>query len=245
MILVISPWTIRNYYVSNGEFIPVNSQGREQLIWIVADGNFKVKDSLSEPVENAVSIQKSGLLFSYGNLDGITHLTEVNNNLLRHGLSVDLIYDELGKTSIYYLLKHPEYIIRQTIRGILLLMSPYASIFGKSIMIRVLATVLFHIPLLFGLIVGTLHALVQKNASISIISLFTAAYLLIHAPAAVGGGRYTVPVIPLLIIVSIYGVEWIIDQNGKLSRLISKNWGDWSPRFSSRSAHRCAASYSE
>jgi len=66
---------------------------------------------------------------------------------------------------------------------------------------------LIHLPLTAGLLVGLARSLREKNAAMAILSLLATGFLLIHAPAAVSGGRYAVPVLPLMISVAGYGLR--------------------------------------
>ena len=88
-------------------------------------------------------------------------------------------------------------------RGAVLLFSPDASVaFTAYLKTRLAAMAVFHLPLAIGLLAGIVLSLRQKRLALAILSLFTAAYLLIHAPVTGSGGRYCIPVFPLLIAIS-------------------------------------------
>ena len=204
IILVVLPWTLRNYSASGGQWIAINSQGTANLTWAVADGNFIIRHSLAQPLPE-IDPLKSGILLTYGNADGRTYLTKVNDDLLNKGLREPLITEGVAAAARSYLLAHPAYVFRKTVRGFILLFSPDASVeltgFLKT---RLAAMVLFHFPLAIGLLVGTIRSLRERNVCIGILCVFAAAYLLIHAPLAIAGGRYCVPLLPLLIAITAY-----------------------------------------
>jgi len=54
---VVLPWTIRNYVVSGGRFILINSQNLTYPVWMVADDNFYPRDSLSEPEHETFTLK--------------------------------------------------------------------------------------------------------------------------------------------------------------------------------------------
>ena len=200
MALVILPWTIRNYHVSGGRWIPVNSQGSTFSTWMVADGNYVVRESLSDPLLETPPLQ-SGILLTYGNPDGIACLRGKNDALLKDGITQPGITEALAKASRSYLLEHPLCVFATTMRGIVLIFSPDASMtLTQSPKTRIAAMVLFHLPLTAGWLAGVSGSLRGKRLALNILSLFTVAYLLIHAPIAVGGGRCCVPVLPLIAI---------------------------------------------
>src|SRR5262249_53079454 len=192
MVLVVLPWTLRNYYVSGGQWIPITSQGPGVLNWVVVDGNYIIRKSLDQPLPE-IPVTQSGVLLTYGNPDGRAYLTKTNDDLLNEGLREPLITERLAAASRSYLIGHPAYVLKLTARGLVLLFSPYASAeltgFVKA---RLSAMVLFHFPLALGLLVGIFRSLRDRNVAIGILSLFAAAYLLIHAPVAESGGRYCV-----------------------------------------------------
>jgi len=203
IILVVLPWTLRNYFVS-GQWILINSQGPAGQIWAVADGNFIIRHSLAQPLREVPTFQ-SGILLTYGNADGRAYLTKVNNDLLNEGLGEPLVTEGVAAAARSYLLTHPAYVFKKTVRGFILLFSPDTS--GKLtgfLKTRLAAIALFHFPLAAGLLVGTFRSLRDRNVGISILCVFAAVYLLIHAPVAVGGGRYCLPLLPLLIAITGY-----------------------------------------
>jgi len=103
--------------------------------------------------------------------------------------------------------RHPLHLLKITLRGALLLFSPDAEAgLSRFVVARILAMLLFHLPLAAGLFVGTVRAFYERNAALMVLSLFTACYLLAHAPGAVAGGRYSVPMLPILIVVGSYGL---------------------------------------
>ena len=204
--VVILPWTVRNYQVSGGRFVLINSQGPAQLIWIASDGIFRQRESLSQPRQETPTRTK-GVALSYGNVAGYDYLRRKNDELLDRGLSGPAVTEALGAASLSYLLRHPAFVLKVVLRGMVLLFSPDAgSRLYSFVWIRVVAMLLFHLPLALGLFAGILRALREKNAPMSILSLFVAVYLLVHAPAAIAGGRYSVPVIPLLIAITGYSL---------------------------------------
>jgi 4-amino-4-deoxy-L-arabinose transferase-like glycosyltransferase len=216
-IIVVSPWTFRNFLVTDNKFILVNSQDNEYLTWLVADGKFRMRKSLSDPPIE-YSEQKSQV-FSYGNVDGVDYLRSINNDLLARGQSISTIEEMVKVASIHYLSDNPIYVFKKLIRGLVLLVSPDSGrIFKDSLRVRILMALLFHLPLFFGLLIGTSFAIIRKNFGIVIISLSIIVYLLIHAPVTVGRGRYTVPLIPLLIAVTVYGIsQFIAKRKGELT----------------------------
>jgi 4-amino-4-deoxy-L-arabinose transferase-like glycosyltransferase len=203
--VAVLPWTIRNYQVSGGRFTLINSQGPTQLIWITSDGTYRPRESLSEPRQEAPTRVK-GVALSYGNEAGYRYLQQKNDELLERGLAGPDVTEALGAAAGSYLLKHPVFMLKVVLRGMVLSFSPNAGPRLYSVGIRVIAMVLFHLPLALGLFAGTLKALKERNAAMSILSLFVLAYLLVHAPAAGAGGRYSVPVIPLLIAITGYSL---------------------------------------
>ena len=206
VLLVVLPWTVRNYRVSGGRFIPVNSQNVTFPIWLVADGKFYVRESLAEPPRPAPTF-KQGLAFTYGNQDGIDVLMRRNDQLLEDGVSGPSVSEDLASASRWYLLTHPAYLTKIALRGTILLFSPDAGArLTPFLTARIAAMVLFHLPLALGLIAGTRRALREKNAALAVLALFTIAYLAVHAPGVVGGGRYSVPMLSVLIAITGYGV---------------------------------------
>ncbi len=208
MLAIVAPWTMRNYLVTGGKFIPVNSQGVGALTWMVADGNFKIRrSSLDPPLDN--SMKQQGIFLSYGNRDGIEYLTRINNDLLERGVSGAAMSEELGKAALSYLVSHPGYIFKHAIKGVILFMAPDSGPLAyKYPKARVLAMMVFHVPLFVGFIVGMLRALIEKDAALSIISLSTVVYLLIHLLLATP--RFTVPLIPVLLAMTAYSAEGLI-----------------------------------
>lgn len=211
MLMMVAPWTLRNYLVTGGKFIPVNSQGSAVLIWMVTDGKFRVRESLSDPaIDN--TIKQEGIFLSYGNNHGIEHLTRVNDELLERGISGDALQEAIGKASASYLVNNPGYTFRHAVKGVILFIAPDSGPLAyKYPRLRVLAMLLFHLPLFVGFTVGMCCALLEKDAAVSIISLNAVAYLLIHLLVATPG-RYTVPLIPVLLAVTAYGGECLIKR---------------------------------
>ena len=82
-----------------------------------------------------------------------------------------------------------------------------SSAFVRFIGIRIAAMLLFHLPLAAGLAAGLVWSLRDRNAAFCILSAFTLAYLVVHAPVTDSGGRYCVPMIPLLIAISGYALH--------------------------------------
>ena len=203
---VVLPWTIRNYRVSGGQFIPINSQNQTYPVWLVADDNFYPRYSLSEPLENTFTPQK-GVALTYGNKSGVDFLIRANEELLRMGESGIGIRKGLAIAARSYLVRHPLYLLRITARGAVLLFSPDASAgLSRFLVARIVAMILFHLPLAAGLVIGIVRAGREKNAAFMVLALFAVAYLLVHAPGTGGGGRYSVPVIPILMAVGSYGL---------------------------------------
>jgi len=203
---VVLPWTTRNYMVSGGRFIPINSQNLSYPVWMVADGNFYPRDSLSEPEQEALTIQR-GIVLTYGNQDGVDYLRRTNEELLLRGVSGTSLRESLAAAARAYLVRHPLYLLRITMRGAVLLFSPDASAgLTRFLVARIVAMILFHLPLAAGLLAGAVRASREKNAPFMVLALFTGCYLLAHAPGAVAGGRYTVPVLPILMAVGSYGL---------------------------------------
>jgi len=206
--VAVLPWTIRNYQVSGGRFALINSQGPAYLIWIASDGTFRPRESLSEPRLETPAHTK-GAALSYGNEDGYHYLLQKNDELLERGLSGPVVTEALAAAARLYLLRHPAFALKIVLRGMVLLFSPDAGPrLYRFLGIRVVAMVLFHLPLALGLPAGILMALREKNAAVSILSLFAAAYLLVHSPGSIAGagGRFSVPVIPLLIAITGYSL---------------------------------------
>jgi 4-amino-4-deoxy-L-arabinose transferase-like glycosyltransferase len=206
MVATVAPWTLRNYRVSGGRIIPINSQDMTFPIWLMADHNFVPRLSLLEPPRDTPK-PVSGILLMYGNEEGIDLLRRKNEELLHEGLTGSAVTPALAEEARSYLLRHPAYVFRKVLRGVLLLCSPYATVgWSRSLAVRIGAMLLVHLPLAAAFVVGLVRSLREKNASAAILSLFAVAYLLAHAPAAVSGGRYSVPLLPLIIAVAGYGV---------------------------------------
>jgi len=202
----VLPWTFRNYRVSGGRFVLINSQGWTQLIWMASDGIYQPRESLSDPRQETPTRTK-GVALSYGNEAGYDYLLRKNDELLEQGLSGPAVTEALGAAARSYLLRHPAFVLKLVLRGMVLVFSPDAGPrLYRFFWIRVVAMVLFHVPLALGLLAGILRALREWNAPMSILSLFVVAYLLVHAPATSAGGRYSVPVIPLLIAITGYSL---------------------------------------
>jgi len=175
-------------------------------IWLTADLNFRPRESLATPPRGIPTPEK-GLLLTYGNEEGIDLLWRKNDELLKAGVTGPAVTDALAAEARLYLLKHPAYVLRKTLRGLLLLGSPDAGVAAlQTLPARAVAIVLIHLPLTAGLLAGLVRSLREKNAALCILSLFTAIYLLVHAPAAVSGGRYSVPVLPLMIAITGYSI---------------------------------------
>jgi len=83
---------------------------------------------------------------------------------------------------------------------------PGAVLLSRSLRTRLLAMLLFHVPLAIGLVIGIFRSVQRRHLALSVLSLFTAAYLLIHAPEGDLGGRNSVPIIPVLIAITGYVV---------------------------------------
>src|SRR2546425_1571572 len=108
---VVLPWTLRNYRVSGGEFILINSQNLTYPVWLVADDNFYPRYSLSEPLQETFTPQK-GVALTYGNKSGVDFLIRTNEELLRMGESGIGIRKGLATAARAYLVRHPLYLLR-------------------------------------------------------------------------------------------------------------------------------------
>src|SRR5262249_30884232 len=94
-------------------------------------------------------------------------------------------------------------VFRTTMRGIVLIFSPDVGITSaQNLKTRIAAMVLFHLPLAVGLLAGVRGSLGGGRPGLDILSLFPVTYLFVHSPVAEGGGRYCVPVFPLLIAIT-------------------------------------------
>ena len=67
--MLVIPWSIRNYRVTGGHLVLINAQNLSYPVWLVADGNFHPRESLSEPAPEAPA-PDTGVALTYGNPDG-------------------------------------------------------------------------------------------------------------------------------------------------------------------------------
>jgi 4-amino-4-deoxy-L-arabinose transferase-like glycosyltransferase len=202
--LVVLPWTWRNYRVTGGRWVPINSQNLTIPIWWVWDGNYVIRETPSDPVVDSPTLVP-GVLLTYGNPDGIEYLKRANDALLAAGATEPAITEGLAAASRSYLLHHPGYALSTVLRGMVLNFSPDAGPdYVRLVWLRIAAMLLIHLPLAAGLLAGLVRSVRERNAAFCVLSVFTIAYLVVHAPVTDSGGRYCVPMIPLLIAITGY-----------------------------------------
>jgi len=204
-MVVVFPWTLRNYRVSGGRFIPINSQDLTLPIWLTADQNFPVRESPSDPAGDKAFVPAHGVLLTYGNAEGVALLRRTNDDVLARGVRGPAVTEAVSAEARSYLRRHPWYVLAKTARGLILLCSPDAALFGaRSVAVRIAAILLIHLPLTAGLLAGGIRSFRERNPAPAILAILTVAYLLVHAPASIAGGRYAVPVLPLMMALTGY-----------------------------------------
>jgi hypothetical protein len=72
--------------------------------------------------------------------------------------------------------------------------------------VRLVAMILFQLPLGLGFAVGLVRALRERESIVLVLALLVAAYLLPHLAVTMEGGRYLSPVVPLLIAIAGYSL---------------------------------------
>jgi len=203
---VVVPWTLRNAHVTGGRFMPINSQNVTILIWMVADGHFQPRESPTDPV-HAIPAPERGVGFTYGNEDGVAYLRRQNETLLQQGLTGYAVVEGLSAAARSYLLRHPGYVLRLMFRGAILSFVPYAVGPIRGVLAaRMAAMVLFHLPLALGLAASLVRAWREREAVIAMLSLLVMAYLLAHTTVSMEGGRYALPMFPLMLAVAGYSL---------------------------------------
>ena len=201
---VIVPWTLRNALVA-GRFVPINSQGAGAVIWMVADGHFRARETPSDPIPQQLDPEQ-GVGFTYGNEDGVAYLLKHNEDLLRQGVSGSGIERGLEAAARSYLVRHPLYVLRLLARGMILMAAPYAvGPLREHPRVRLAAMVLIHLPLAIGFAVGLLRSWREHDAAIAMLSLIATLYLLAHSTVVAEGGRYAAPLLPAAMAIAGYG----------------------------------------
>lgn len=173
--VILLPWVIRNYKVSNS-FVPVNIGLGQNLIL----GNALAENWTQNPFNNLDAWEK-----------GYTKIQSIINNFDFDNYQVD---NEklLIRTYLNSVFKNPEFFAYRTFINFItfwyLSESPIKSIFF----------IIAQIPLLLVIVIG-IKKLIRSYEFGWILILIITYYSIVHA-FVIGWGRYSVPLIPLMVV---------------------------------------------
>lgn len=185
MIIIIIPWTIRNYQVS-GRIIPVHSGGVTQFV----TGNYEFEHYHEAPLQSVklgeLGVVYAAQLLGYDDVAEFNQLAaDVDQALLPHALSY--LRNEPGKLLIKIVMQFPRFWYLSE--------SPLKSWFLISI----------QAPLLILALVGAFHTLRTGRQGLPL--LLTILYFNLIYAAIVVEGRYSTPVVPYVILLAAVGFQ--------------------------------------
>ena len=185
MALIISPWTLRNYIVSD-HFVPVQIGIGLQFFRgnsIVFNNKAGLlKSSFNEPL--ATSLQEEQII-----------LNQLRINT-KQGKEYDIfnVFDEM---MLEWLVNNPKKFLKKIVKGSLFFWYLGSTEFKTKLIL--ITQLLILIPSIVGM-----YFSLKDNKKVLPLMLVILYFLLIHAPL-VAVGRYAVPIMPYMIIFAAYG----------------------------------------
>lgn len=198
--LAVVPWTIRNYLVSGGKVILVNSQETGVWLWAACDGDCGgLRDSLNDPIP-ASSAPKTQGFFDRGDRGAADFIAARNEEALRDGQSGSELAATRRAAAREYLVMNPTRYLKNLGRCVMLTLAPAArpGLALAAYPLRMLVMAVFHIPLFLGLFLGIRRGWKERHLLLLTVCAYVGCYAAIHMVTLTGEGRQMIPFLPFL-----------------------------------------------